>query len=97
MKVSRADGLTAMTAVEKCCDRSAVDCGDSANGRGTGAGALREIVRQFTVPFAGGFRDCSLGGHPFFNGAPSIITLVGLHLPLHSVAKSFAREWLSNG
>jgi len=86
-----------MTAVEKCSDGSAVDRGGGANGGGAGACALREIVRQFAVPFAGGFRDCSLGGHPFFNGALSIITLVGLHLPLHSVPRSFAREWLSNG
>jgi len=77
--------------------RSAVDCGDVADRAGAGARAFREILGQFAVPGARRLGHRTLGRHPFFNCTPTVITLVGLHLPLHSVPPTIAREWLNNG
>ena len=76
---------------------SAVECGDVADRAGAGARALREILGQFAVPGARRLGHRALGRHPLFNRTPTVITLVGLHLPLHSVPPTIAREWLNNG
>src|SRR5579864_4467005 len=76
---------------------SAVDRGSAANRSGTGACPLRNILCKLAVPRAGCLGHCSLGRHPFFDVTPTVITLVGLHLPLHSVPLNFNREWISIG
>ena len=79
-------------------ERSAVDRGSGGADRGSaGNSALCEILRQFAVPGPSGFRNRTLGRHPLFNRTPTVITLVGLHLPLHSVPPTIACEWLNNG
>ena len=78
--------------------RSALDRGGGAADDGrAGACALRKILSQLAVPGARGFSHRTLGCHPLFNRTPTVITLVGLHLPLHSVPPTIACEWLNNG
>jgi len=89
--------LIALAATAKTDVQSAVDGGGVENRGGADACALRKILGKLTVPRPRGFGHRSLGRHPFFDRTPTVITLVRLHLPLHSVLPTITRGWLSNG
>ena len=91
-------GAAALRARWVLLERSAVEGGGgAANGYRAGASALCKILGQLAVPGARGLCHRTLCCHPLFYRTPTVITLVGLHLPLHSVPPTIAREWLNIG
>src|SRR5438105_9925247 len=79
-RMSCVNELAAIAAAATIASGSAVEDGGAANRSGAGARPFRKILGQFAVPNAGRFSDRALRGHPLFDRAPPVITLVRFHL-----------------